>query len=303
MSRQSALAIVESVRSRARAQPEQRISLEQAAADAGLSPVRLHQIFQEIHGENFGAFIRRVRLEYAIGLMRAFPDRACTMIAHDSGFSESSDFTRTFKRTYGVAPSRWDRVRPLTRERSAIEDESSPDQAFAGYPDSPEHAASPVTVQDIPRRRAALLNVAGAADMARLAAAFDALERWLLSNGEIREERRFIGVSYDSDLDTPPELYRFELAYEVGPDAKPSGDVVVRDLPACQAAVLPCRGGMTEFVAAWDHLQRGFLPRSNWVPGIGPQMEIYYADPRKTRMKYWDMDCVLPVRREGDGHE
>lgn len=247
--------------------------------------------------------MRRIRLEYAIGLMRAYPERTCTMIAHDSGFSESSDFTRSFKRTYGVAPSQWDRVRPLTKLRSATKDESSSDQAFADYPDSPEHAATPVTVKDIPSRRVALLDVTGASDMSRLAAAFDTLERWLIENGELGDERRFIGVSYDSDLDTPPELYRFELAYEVGPDAKPSGDVVVRDLPACKAAVLPCRGGMTEFIAAWDHLQRGFLPRSNWAPGIGPQMEIYYAAPRKTRMTYWDMDCVMPVRREGDGHE
>jgi len=43
---------------------------------------------------------------------------------------------------------------------------------------------------------------------------------------------------------------------------------------------------MVEFVAACDHLQRGFLPGSRWDPAPAPQMEIYYADPRKTRMQY-----------------
>lgn len=295
--------LIECARSRVRAQPNARISLEAAAEDAGLSAVRFHQLFYEVQGENYGAFVRRVRLEYAVGLMRAFPERTCTMIAHDTGFSESSDFTRSFKRAYGLAPSRWDRLTPLARLACKHESSSGAHPPQALYPDQPIHADSPVTVREIQARRVAVLHVPHADDPEQLAAAFDRLEQWIAERGELKEGRHFIGLSDDSDLDTPVDTYRFELAYEVGPAVRASGEVMIRDLPACRAAVLPCRGGEQEFVAAWDHLQRGFLPNTRWAPGLAPQMEIYHCDPRKTKMIYWDMDCVLPVTNEGELYE
>mgnify|MGYP001042378468 FL=1 len=292
--------LIERARSRVRARPDARVSLDEAAGDAGVSPVRFHQIFQEINGENYGAFVRRVRLEYAVGLMRAFPERSCTRIAHDAGFSESSDFTRSFKRAYGIAPSRWNRLTPLSLI-SGTDDSQGPGTAPPSlYPDQPTFPSTPVTVREIPARRVAAMHVPHAEDSNQLAAAFDRLEQWLDERDELAEDRHFIGLSDDSDLDTPTDIYRFELAYEVGPDVVSSGEILIRDLPACRAAVLACRGGVQEFVAAWDHLQRGFLPTSPWAPALAPQMEIYHCDPRKTRMTYWDMDCVLPVQTEGD---
>ena len=295
--------LIERARSRVRARPDARISLEVAADDAGLSPVRFHQLFHEIQGENYGAFVRRVRLEYAVGLMRAFPDRTCTTIAHDAGFSESSDFTRSFKRAYGIAPSRWNRLTPLARIacKNETDDRAIPKPAL--YQDQPLHADSPVTVRELHARRVAVLHVPHADDPEQLTEAFNRLEQWVSDRGEWKAERRFIGLSEDSDLDTPVDIYRFELAYEVGRTAAASGEVMIRDLPARLGAVLPCRGGEREFVAAWDHLQRWFLPNSKWAPALAPQMEIYYCDPRRTRMTYWDMDCVLPVTTEGERHE
>jgi len=117
-----------------------------------------------------------------------------------------------------------------------------------------------------------------------------------------RIERRFVGLSYDSDLDTPPEMYRYDLGYEVDVGVEGSDGIFVRTIPPFLAAVLPCRGGGSDFIAAWDHLQRGFLPASEWMIGRGPQMEIYYVDPRPHGMAYWDMDCVLPVQKEEEGN-
>lgn len=284
--------LIESVRDRVRARPAGRITLEDVAAQSDFSPVRLHQLFAERCKENFGAFVRRVRLEYACGLMRACPDWSCTRIALEAGFSESSDFTRSFKRAFGLAPSKWDRVSPLSllNNRAATSETST-------YPIVPDRERSPVTIRSFAARRVCVMAVRNATDFAVLRAAFDRLDAWLDARNQRRDTRRKMGLSYDSDLDTPPDVYRYELAHEVDATVLGDHDVIIRDLPATDAAVLACRGGVTEFTAAWDHLARGFLPNSGWRQGTAPAMEIYFNDPRQTDMRFWDMECVLPVER------
>jgi len=290
------LQIVESVRRQIRAAPTARLSLEAAAADAGLSPVRLHQIFADVQGENFGAFVRRCRLEYACGLMRAFPEWSCTRVALEAGFSESSDFTRSFRRAYGIAPSRWDRVRPLNRGFPGDDGSSDVDSPLAvGFGEAPGPAEFPVAIREREACRVAVLEVRAAHEGGNLAAAFDRLEAWLDAREQRRPGRWFTGLSHDSHLETPAELYRYELTHAVDDDVAADDGILIRVLPATTAAVLPCRGGPDEFVAAWDHLLRVFLPASAWRQGNGPAMEVYYNDPRRHGMRYWDMDCVLPV--------
>ncbi len=301
--RTRALAAVERARIAVRRAPERLLSLEDAARAAALSPVRLHNVFKEVQGETFGAFVRRVRLEFACGLMRARPEWTCTRIAHEAGYSESSDFTRSFRRAFGLAPSRWDRVTPLNiqdhsdKNRQACVDAGLNMSVFTS---APGDSRWPVKIETLPARRVAVLMVREAHLGDNLRRGFDALESWLDDRAQRREERTLMGLCYDSNYETPPEHYRYELACEVDDVVEAEGDVVIRTLPATRAAVLTCRGGPEVFVPAWDYLGRVFLPAGSWIPGPGPTIERYYNDPREHRMAYWDMDCIQPVQ-ENDG--
>ncbi len=297
---------VEFVRESIRRAPDGNLTLEEAADKTGMSAVRLHQVFAELHGENFGSFARRVRLEYACGLMRAFPNWTCTRVALEAGYSESSDFSRAFKRAFGLAPSRWNRVEPLNLSSPMLRDQEdtdplSVDVACIGFKPAPDAGATPVAIRRREQEHLAVIAVDEAVVPQNLHNAFDGLERWVADRGQIRPGRHFMGLSYDSNLDTAAGLIRFELAYPVDGDTQGEGTVLTRALPERSVAVLPCRGGVHDFVAAWDYLLRVFLPGEPWRAGPGPQMEIYYNDPRRHGMQYWDMDCVIPVQREEEG--
>ena len=300
------LEIVERIRERVRSAPDTKLTLEMVASEEGLSATRMHQVFEAVQRESFGSYVRRAKLQYACGLMRAFRDWTCTRVAFEAGYSESSEFSRSFKREYGIAPSNWDRVRPLNRLGADTESKGNvgrsndpKDICDSSFPDHAPSAATPVSIRTQAAQKVAVIAVPNAIDPANLAAAFDELEEFLTQSGQIRPGRRFVGLSYDSNLDTQPELIRFELAYPVDPDVGSEKDVLTRTLPQTTVAILPCRGGVKEFIAAWDYLLRGFLPSSQWGFGQGPHMEIYYNDPRRFGMAYWDMDCIIPVRRAG----
>lgn len=82
-------------------------ALHEVAAVAGFSPFHFHRIFKAVTGETLHDFSTRVRLEQAVRLM-AHSRRRLTDIALDCGFASGSDFSRAFRATYGVAPSRFD---------------------------------------------------------------------------------------------------------------------------------------------------------------------------------------------------
>lgn len=295
--------LVERIRDRVRSHLPNRISLEDFASETGLSSARVHQIFSAHQDENFGAFCRRMRLEYACSLMRAFPDWSCTRVAFEAGFSESSDFSRSFKRQYGLNPNSWDRVQPLANALKKRQDKAPETGTLnpPGYSDAFSGEYAPVTVRKRAGERVVTLPVRNADTPGVLRQGFDDLERWLMSKKQINADRHFMGLSFDSTLDTPPEVYRFDLAYPVDESVENDGEFRILEIPDCDVAMMPCRGGTAQFISTWDYLLRGFIPNSGWREGPGPHLEVYYNDPRKFDMQYWDMDCI--VRLSGKENE
>ena len=84
---------------------EPRRSLVDLASDSGLSPSRFRHLFRQEIGMSAQSYIVWLRL-----------CEACTALARGSslsdaalraGFSDAAHFTRTFRRTFGLAPSQF----------------------------------------------------------------------------------------------------------------------------------------------------------------------------------------------------
>ena len=79
------------------------VTLGDAARVAGLSPGRLRHLFVEQTGLPFRTYLLWLRLNLAVARMIA--GASLTEAAHDAGFSDSSHFSRTFKRMFGMQPA------------------------------------------------------------------------------------------------------------------------------------------------------------------------------------------------------
>jgi AraC family transcriptional regulator len=82
-------------------------------------------------GETLHAFVRRLRLERALHLMSHDRRRSLTEIALACGFASSSDFSRSFKQRYGVAPKRFDLATFRDSHREQLQSASAPFGAWA----------------------------------------------------------------------------------------------------------------------------------------------------------------------------
>lgn len=86
----------------------EKIQVADVAREVDIHPVHLSRMFREHVGLPVGAYIRKVRLEWAAERL-AKSDDSITIIAIESGFADQSHFTRTFRRAYGVTPGRYRR--------------------------------------------------------------------------------------------------------------------------------------------------------------------------------------------------
>ncbi len=96
------------------------IELEDAAAQAGVSPFHFLRLFSSVLGVTPHQYLVRSRLRHAARLL-ADEDRAVTDIAYDVGFADLSNFVRTFHRAAGVSPLKFRQasrgVRKIFQER------------------------------------------------------------------------------------------------------------------------------------------------------------------------------------------
>jgi AraC-like DNA-binding protein len=89
-----------------------RWTLAEIAAEVGVSPVYLTQVFQQVEGMPLYRYQLRLRLARALDLLPRYHD--LTTLSLDLGFSSHSHFTSAFRQTYGHTPKEF---QGLIRER------------------------------------------------------------------------------------------------------------------------------------------------------------------------------------------
>ena len=90
------------------------LTLSDIAGKIHISPCYLSDLFSRIVGCRFVEYVTELRLERARTMLRETDDTV-TEIAAACGFGTASNFTRAFRRVFGVAPSMW--------RRGAVDDE------------------------------------------------------------------------------------------------------------------------------------------------------------------------------------
>ena len=83
-------------------QPERRWTLAEIAAQVGVSPVYLTQVFQQVEGLPLYRYQLQLRLARALDLLAGCEN--LTTLALDLGFSSHSHFAAAFRKTYGKTP-------------------------------------------------------------------------------------------------------------------------------------------------------------------------------------------------------
>ncbi|MGA9354668.1 MAG: AraC family transcriptional regulator [Terriglobales bacterium] len=88
------------------AEYNERLTLDQLSAEAGVHPVHLSRVFRRWHGQGVGEFIHRLRIRAACERLLQL-EMPIAEIGLAAGFADQSHFTRSFRRVTGISPARF----------------------------------------------------------------------------------------------------------------------------------------------------------------------------------------------------
>ncbi len=267
------------------------------ASVAALSPFHFHRVFQALVGATPADFVKRLRLEKALGLMARPRAESLTAIALQCGFSSSSDFSRCFKRRYGAAPSAFD-IQAWREARGTELDETVGESASLHHIDQLPPRRNPdsfrVRVREIPARTVAYIRVDNPYRGSGVLDAVQALVAWAERNASA--DGQWLGYQWDDPTLTSLEDCRYYVAVEAE-RASVSGQVGRYWFPPMTVAQVAIQGGIELELRALRWLYGVWLPRSGYLPADHPAFEAWVGRPFAHGTEHFDLLIQLPIRK------
>ncbi|MCP5067241.1 MAG: AraC family transcriptional regulator [bacterium] len=276
---------------------EERLRLEDVADVACFSPFHFHRIFRTLLGETLNQFVKRLRLERALQMMSATPERSLTDVALVCGFSSSSDFSRTFKQRYGVPPSVFDIATFREQNRASLQDAATPpgeSKRLERLPPGENPDGFEVTLRELPARTVAYIRVLDPFQGTPVIDAAKRLMAWADERGA--GHGQWLGYMWDD-----PEIVALpDCRYDVGvvvDDVLPAGEIGRIESPSMLVAQVEIRGDIQLEQRAIDWVWGTWLPRSAYVPTDQPSFEAWIGRPFAHGYEHYELYMHLPVRR------
>jgi len=278
------------------------LRLVELSRAASLSPFHFHRVFQMLVGVTPAEYVKRLRLDKALFMMshsRGARRSSLTTIALTCGFSSSSDFSRSFKQRFGVAPSAFD-IKGWrdthAAELQAMVPGSAEGQHLGRLPAGQNPDGFRVRIRDLPARTVAYIRVRdpykGDAVVEAVHRLITWAERHSLADGQ------WLGYQWENPEITPLEHCVYHIAVEA-PTGRftPKGEIGRFSFPPMVVAQVEVRGGIDLELRALQWMFGTWLPRSGYVPDDHPCFEAFIGRPFAHGTEHFELHAQLPVRR------
>ena len=279
---------------------DQSLDLDTLAGVAYFSPFHFHRVFKSVTGETLNAFVKRLRLERALQTLAHGREKSLTAIALSCGFQSVSDFSRSFKKRYGVPPSQFDLDawrRDRRNELEAIVDDASRTARVYALSPGENPDGFTVTLRDHSPRQVAYLRVLNPYRPDVVPAGAERLMTWAKEHDF--DDGQWLGYMWDDPTIVALPDCRYDVGVVVDDSCafEPAGEVGRIDFPAMRVAMLEMRGPIELEMRALTWLYDTWLPQSGYMPADQPAFEAWIGKPFEHGMEHFELRIELPVTR------
>lgn len=253
---------------------EDELCIQQLAGIASFSEYHFQRIYRQLTGESLYSFIKRLRLEKAVFLLRTDHNRSILDIALSVGFSNQASFAKALKERYGISASalramKEQEMSKLIREMSRNGKVSDERMRY--------NEPKEVNIKTINPVRVLYLRHTGAykGDGELFQSLFDRLYHYAEHKGLIHSGTEWYALYHDySDL-TEEDRLRVSIAMSVREDVSGQGEFGCNEIAGGRYAVGRFLLESKEYQGAWNYMISKWLPESGYMPDDRLCFEYY----------------------------
>ncbi|EDP69762.1 transcriptional regulator, AraC-type [Flavobacteriales bacterium ALC-1] len=261
---------------------DSKIDIALLAELSHFSPYHFHRITRALLGEPIGAYITRARIETAAKLLR-YSENSIEQIAYKVGFETPSSLSKAFKNHFGISPSAHRNKKEFIIKKQNIMK-------------TKELNIKKPKIVDLEDQKCLYYTMHGAYQTLDYGSAWEKL--W----GEVKAQKLFtkgikhIGLPYDDPKITEADKIRYDACLIIHKDAKPNGDVGVKELKGGKFAVFLYQGSYKHFADVYDHMFNAWLINSGHELRDAPSREKYISDARRVSEEKLKTEFYIPIK-------
>ncbi len=267
------------------------LKLEDIARAACFSPYHFHRIFTAIAKETPHAFLKRARLDRAVFLLSNRSDVSLTEIALACGFSSSSDFSRSFRAHFGVAPRLFDVDRARSSRREEMQRKLHIDPVRVASAADPRDFQ--LNLVDLPARRVAYLRAHRPYEGTGVLEASERLLAW--ARPRRLEHGQWLGYQWDDPELVPMEKCRYDVGLEIPAEVELGEDISEALFPPMKVAELEIKGTVELELRALHWIYESWLPNSGFAPDHQPGFEVWNGLPFGHGLTHFELRIHIAV--------
>jgi len=277
------------------------LTLEQIAETSNYSPYHFHRIFKAITGETLNNYINRLRIEKIASILMRVKTIPLEQLAIDYGFNSGSSLSRSFKKFYGISPSRF---RDMSNEQfSKIrQTESKNGQekiSFEQYICNITNLNNwikmnaNIEVKELPKIELAYVNHQGPFD--QIGVAYGQLMQWAGPQGLMSNPNtKTLTIYHDDPKVTDTALLRQSACITLHQEIKTSGAIGKRTISKGKFAIGRFEINFEEFEQSWNGMflwitEKGYQTRD------GEYFEMYHNNFNDHPEKKCIVDICIPI--------
>lgn len=285
----------------------QPILLAEVAKVSCFSEFHFHRIFHALVGETVNEFINRKRMERAAHWIICQPEKTMTEISMQGGFSSSANFSKAFKKYFGLTPSQLRDVESaeiskngklLRKYGKAFNPLDLYSQSITNQvrftAEELEEMFMNVHVETLQEKRIAYLTVPGGYELSSVFETWDKMINWAKLNKIENEDRKRYAICHDNPMITPTEKCRYDASIEVSSDVQVNEPFTIAKIPEGRYAIAYYKGPGDKVSDFYMELYSGWMPSSGFEPDNFPPVAHYLNDSRVDG--YVEMEVHIKVK-------
>lgn len=287
---------------------DQPLELKRIAEVAHFSPYHFHRIFTFLIGETPIDYIQRLRIEKAAWKLYKEKASSISEIADSCGFSTVSLFSRTFKKAFGLTPSRFREIEEPVYSQDGILFSKNGQVVSKNLTQRLTESShlcgvkfnisyfmeAKIEVKEMPEMKAVYCRHIG--PFSQIVKAYEKLIRWAEPRGLYKPNiTKSATVTHDDPTVTDLDKIRQSACIIVDHDVKGEGEIGNLVIPSGQYVVGHFELRTEDFEKAWNTMCNWFT-ESGYQQADGCTYELYHNSHRTHPENKHIVDICIPIK-------